>query len=213
MRLVSIRVLAIALVGLGFGAGVASRRASAQDVGVVQAPPMAPFKRGPLVEGTLGVYAPTGRLKRLSAPGPWMRVAIGYDISKWLAVFVAGDAAFLTTGRAPPPPGERGYVLWGFSGGVRLAINVTDRVRIPVRLELGAHRASDGGVLGAYGFSDARDLGLSWGGSTGLEWRAASRHYGIFGEVGIRNDSSFTALGRSESPFAIVSGLGLHYTL
>ena len=48
---------------------------------------------------------------------------------------------------------------------------------------------------------------------TGFEWRAASRHYGIFAEIGIRNDSSFTALGRSESPLAIVSGLGLHYTL
>jgi len=166
-----------------------------------------------MVEGTIGVYAPSGRLKRISAPGPWMRITIGYDVTRWLGLFVAGDAAFLSTNRAPPPPGERAYAVYGFGGGARFSFGITNRIRIPIRVELGVHRTNDKGVLASYGFNDTADFGLSYGATVGVEWRAMSRHFGIILEGGVRNDSNLTHAARAESPLAIVSGLTLHYTL
>lgn len=187
--------------------------AAAQDMDVSTAPPMAPFKRGPLIEGSIGMYAPTGRLKNLSAPGPWMRLTVGYDISKWLALFAEGDAAFLSTNRAPPPPGERGYVLYGFGIGTRLSIPAGERIRFPLRFELGGHKVADAGVLSTYEFADAKELAVSYGATAGIEWRAASRHFGLILEGGIRNDSGLSQRQRSDTPIAIVSALSLHYTL
>ncbi len=187
--------------------------ALAQDTGVSTAPPMAPFKRGPLVEGSIGMYAPAGRLKNYSAPGPWMRLTVGYDINKWLALFAAGDCAFLSTDRAPPPPGDRAYLLYGFGFGARFSLPAGERLRFPLRAEIGGHRVADAGVLSTYEFAGARDLSVSYGATAGIEWRAASRHFGIILEGGIRNDSGLSQRQRSDSPIAIVSALSLHYTL
>jgi len=187
--------------------------ASAQDVDATPSPPLAPFKRGVLVEGSLGMYAPTGRLKNYSAPGPWMRLTVGYDLSKWLAIFASGDCAFLSTGRAPPPPGDRGYLLYGFGFGARFSVPASERIRFPLRVELGGHRVADSGVLGTYLFGDARGMEVSYGATGGIEWRAASRHYGIILEGGVRNDTGLGQQGRSDSPLAFVSALSLHSTL
>lgn len=187
--------------------------AAAQDDSTQIAPPMAPFKRGPLVEGTLGMYAPAGRLKNVTAPGPWMRLSLGWDFSKWLSAFVSGDAAFLSTGRAPPPPSERGYILYGFGVGARLSIPASDRVRFPLRVDLGAHRVADGGVLATYGFNSARELGVSYGATVGVEWRAATRHLGLVLEGGIRNDTALAQAARSDSTLGIVAALSVHSTL
>lgn len=178
-------------------------------------PPMAPFRRGALVEGTLGTYAPLGPLKQVTAPGPWLRISAGYDFSKWLAVFATGDAAFLATNRASPPPGERGYVLWGFGVGARVSIPAGERWRFPLRVDLGAHKASDDGVLKTYGFNATNDLGsgFSYGATAGVEWRAASRHFGVLVEGGVRNDGAFSYAGKSDAPLAVVAGASLHYTL
>ncbi len=178
-----------------------------------EAPPPAPYKGGPTVEGTLGMYAPTGRLKHVTSPGPWVRVTAGWEFVKWLGVFAAADAAFLSTDRGSPPPGERGYVLWGFGGGLRAAAPLGARVRIPVRLELGLHKADDGGVLSTYGFDNAHTFRLSWGASIGFEWRALSRHFGIALEGGVRSDAATKSTTRSDSPLAIVAGAVLRYTL
>lgn len=188
--------------------------AHAQDASPIpMAPPLAPFKRGPMFEGTAGVYAPSGALARVSAPGPWLRLSVGWDFTRWLSVFGTFDGAFLATDRAPPPPGSRAYVLWGFGGGARVSIGVTDRVRIPLRVDVSAHEVDDDGVLAVYGFDRARDLGLSYGGTTGLEWRAASRHFGLILEGGVRRDTALESAWRGGGPLAIVAGLGIHYTL
>jgi len=187
--------------------------ARAQDVDATPSPPMAPFKRGVLVEGSIGMYAPTGRLKNYSSPGPWMRVSLGYDLSKWLAAFVSGDCAFLSTDRAPPPPGDRGYLLYGFGLGARLSIPASERIRFPLRVELGGHRVADAGVLGTYLFGDARGVEVSYGATAGIEWRAPSRHFGIILEGGVRNDTGLSQAGRSDGPLAVVTALSLHSTL
>jgi len=202
VRLAAGLVLAIAVPG----------SASAQDV-TSTAPPMAPFKRGPLVEGSIGMYAPTGRLKNYSAPGPWMRLTAGMDITKWLAIFASGDCAFLSTNRAPPPPGERGYLLYGFGVGARFSIAANERIRFPIRVDLGGHRVADSGVLATYEFGDARELAVSYGATAGIEWRASSRHFGIILEGGVRNDTGLAQRGRSDGPLAVVTALSLHSTL
>lgn len=187
--------------------------AFADDEPMRTAPPMAPFKRGPLVEGTVGMYAPTGKLKNYSSPGPWMRVSLGWDFTRWLSAFVTGDAAFLSTNRAPPPPGERGYILYGFGVGARVSIPASERILFPIRVDLGAHRVADSGVLATYQFNSARELDVSYGATVGLELRAATRHLGIILEGGIRNDGALTQSGRSDSPLAVVSALSIHSTL
>jgi hypothetical protein len=187
--------------------------ARADDVPVTAAPPVAPFKRGPLVEGGIGVYAPVGRIKNLVAPGPMMRVALGWDFKKWFGIFGAFDSAFLSTGRAPPPPGERAFVLWGFGAGLRASLGIGERVRIPLKIELGMHKAADGGVLASYGYTSAADFGFSYGATLGIEYRAVSRHFGILLEGGVRNDTALEYPTKSQAPMAIVGTLGVHYTL
>lgn len=175
-----------------------------------EAPPLAPFRRGVAFEGMIGTYMPVGPLKHVSAPGPWVRITAGYDFTKWFQAFVSGDAAFLSTERAPPPPGPRAYSLYGFGGGFRLALSI-GRVRIPVRAEIGLHDVKDDGVLASYGFFDTRDgLSFGWAVATGLEIRAKSRHYGLGFEVGIRNDALFANPVRGGTPLAITGALLVH---
>ena len=204
-------VIVPAIVSLSSLAGGAA--SAVPDEPTRTAPPMAPFKRGLLVEGSLGVYAPTGKLKNYSPPGPWMRVSLGWDFSRWLAAFVSGDAAFLSTSRAPPPPGERAYVLYGFGVGARFSIPATERILFPIRVDLGAHRVADGGVLSTYQFNSARELDVSYGATVGVEWRAASRHLSLILEAGVRSDGSLTQAGRADSALAVVSALSIHSTL
>jgi len=191
-----------------FASFVTERRAVA-----LEPPPPPPWHPGPDVDGTLGVYAPFGRLKRVTAPGEWMRVTAGYEITSWLGLFGAFDAAFLATNRANPPPGERGYVLWGFGGGARLSLPIGTRWRIPLRVEVGAHKAEDNGVLATYGFPNAKSFGLSYGAMLGVEWRATSRHFGIAVEFGLRNDSSLKDVNATSAPLAMLGGLLVRYTL
>lgn len=179
----------------------------------LEPPPPPPWHPGPDVDGTLGIYAPMGRLKRVTAPGPWMRVTAGYELTKWLGLFASFDSAFLATNRANPPPGERGYVLWGFGGGARLALPIGTRWRIPLRLEIGAHKADDNGVLGTYGFPKAKDFGFSYGAMLGIEWRATSRHFGVAIEFGLRNDSSLKDANATSAPLAALGGVLVRYTL
>lgn len=197
------------LVGiLGLSGLITAGRARAAE-----APPPPPWKGGFAVDGTLGTYAPVGKLKRITSPGPWARLTAGWEFTKWLGVFVAFDAAFLSTDRASPPPGERGYILWGFGGGVRFSLPLGTRWRIPARFEIGAHKADDNGVLATYSFNDAQSFGVSLGAMTGLEWRASSRHFGVALEGGVRTDSSMKNSVRAETPLAILAGVIVRYTL
>jgi hypothetical protein len=187
---------------------IAEPRAHALDP-----PPPPPWRPGPDVDATLGVYAPLGRLKRVTAPGPWMRVTGGYEVASWLGVFGAFDSAFLATNRANPPPGERGYVLWGFGGGVRFALPLTPRFRVPLRVEIGLHKVDDQGVLQTYGFSNGHSFRLSYGAMLGLEWRATSRHFGIAAEFGVRNDAAVKDDLGASAPLAMLGGVLIRYTL
>jgi hypothetical protein len=176
-------------------------------------PPYAPFKRGPFVEGSVGVYGPTGRIKTVSAPGPWARISAGFDFTRWVGAYVMFDSAFLDTGRGSPPPDPRGYALWGFGLGARLSLGLGDRFRIPFRLELSWHKTDDNGVLATYGFNDASSFNVSFGGATGIEWRAPTRHFGVAAEIGLRNDSALAHSQRAQSPLAIIGALVVRYTL
>ncbi|GAC1569980.1 MAG: hypothetical protein NVS3B20_23220 [Polyangiales bacterium] len=191
--------------------GALSAQATPNDF--TRSPPYAPFRPGPLAEGSLGVYAPTGLIKKLSAPGPFIRVAVGFDVARWLGVYVGMDAAFLATNRAPEPPTERGYPLWGGALGARFSFGISDRFRIPLRLELGFHKTDDAGVLRTYGFTKADALSLSTGASTGLEWRAPTRHFGIAAEIGVRDDTGLEYDVRAQAPIAIISAIIIRYTL
>lgn len=195
------------------GAQGAVRDEDADVAASLAPPPLAPFRAGPSIEGTVGVYAPTGRLSKVSAPGPWIRVTVGWDLTRWLAFYGAGDAAFLVTGRAPAPPAPRAYVLYGVGGGAKVSLPIGARVRIPLRAELGVRTVDDGGLLEIYGFGRTRDLGLSWGATAGVEWRAASRHFGLVLEGGVRNDDVVVAPARESMALAVVAGIGIHYTL
>jgi len=189
-------------------ASVAEPRAHA-----LEPPPPAPWKPGPDVDGTLGMYAPLGRLQRVSSPAEWMRLTAGYELASWVGFFASFDAAFLSTDRANPPPGERGYVLWGFGGGARMGLPLGTRWRIPVRLEIGAHKVDDQGVLATYGFSHGHSFGLSYGAMIGLEWRATSRHFGLALEGGLRNDAAVRDDAGTKPPFAVLAGIVIRYTL
>ncbi len=186
-----------------------SSPATAQET----APPLAPQRPGFAIEASLGAYVPTGKLANLSSPGAWTRFAIGWDVKRWFELYGAADVAFLSTDRAQPPPSPHAYRIWGFEGGGRFFLPIGDRVRIPFRLGVGAHAAVDDDVLSTYGFANEQSLGVSLSGATGVEWRAPSRHFGLYWEIGARMDAAIKHSSDGAATIAILSCLGIHYTL
>lgn len=183
--------------------------ASAQE----SAPPLAPQRPGFAIEASAGAYIPTGHLSKVSSPGEWTRVAIGWDAKRWFELYASADVAFLATDRAQGPPTSHAYRIWGFEGGGRFLLPLGDRVRIPFRLGVGAHAAVDDDVLSTYGFASEQSLGVTFSGATGVEWRAASRHFGLYWEIGARMDTAIKHSSDGAATIAILSCLGLHYTL
>lgn len=176
-----------------------------------EAPPAPPRGHGFVVESTVGALGHIGPLKNVSPTSPWFHLQVGFEPLAWLMVFGEGDLVFSNTSYANPPPDPRTYALFGFGGGVRLTVKPTDRLGIYVQGSAGGAKITED-VLYYYGYRNADQLGLYYGGQLGLEWYQVNPHMALAVNGGVKNYQD--VLGRErggEQALAWTGGVALRY--
>lgn len=179
-----------------------------------EAPPPRPRKKGLVLESTMGALGFIGQFRHLAPTGYWMHMQLGYELFNWLMVFGEGELAFTTTGVSQDPSHEIAFPIYGFGGGLRVTIHVTDRFAFFLQ--------GDGGALTAYvpqeslaflGFPNAENLNAQVGGRLGLEWYQLDRHLALTAQGGVRDAFGFAkTVGASDLPLMWDASAGLRYT-
>jgi hypothetical protein len=182
-------------------------------VGRDEAPPAAPYKRSVVIDSSLGAFVFLGRFGQTAPPAPWLRTQVGYELFKWLMVFGEGELGFTDTSGSQAPPRTRAFPLFGFGGGARLTVRLTDRVGVYVQGSLGAMKADiRRRSLEIIGFKDAEDLGLYVGGRIGVEWYQLDRHFALGLTAGLRDATGFKRVGGgNDTPLAFDAGASIRY--
>ena len=135
------------------------------------------YAHGFFVEAFIGGRGFYNGVGQLSQPGLWTSVGFGLEIFRWLLVKVAAEGSFHGTD-APPPPGPTAFEIIGATAEVRVQANFTPRFAMWVGGEGGIVYAT-GDVLRMYGLQDSNTIGLTYGGTAGIDWHQSNRHHSI----------------------------------
>jgi len=135
------------------------------------------YDRGLFVEAQLGALTYVGDAREVSHPGPRLAIAVGYELTRWLALLVEAEASMHQTHNRPPPR-RTSYELVGGAGGVRLSVPIDARFALWGEGLFGVVWSS-ADVLRALGLPDAARAGLSYGGELGFDYHLPSRHHAI----------------------------------
>jgi hypothetical protein len=177
-----------------------------------EAPPPPPRKHGFVVESSVGIMQHLGALKHVSPTEPWLRVAFGWEPTKWLMLLAQGDAAFGSTEYANPPPAPRGFTLLGASGALRFGVQPLHTLAFFAQGEVGAAAVTDD-VLLTYGFTDSDGVAPYFGGLVGLEWYQVSPHLAFQLQSGVRSYTRLLARAvGGDTAFSWPSAVGMKYT-
>ena len=179
-----------------------------------EAPPPRPHRKGIVLESTAGVLGFAGKFRHVATPGYWTGMQLGYELFDWLMVFADGELAFSTTGVSQDESHTKAFPIYGFGGGLRATIHVTDRFAFFVQ--------GQGGALTAYvphdtltilGFRDAEGLNGQVGGRLGVEWYQIDRHLALTAQGGVRDALGFAkVVGGADLPLMWDGSAGLRYT-
>jgi hypothetical protein len=177
-----------------------------------EAPPPPPRKHGFTVESGLGALSHLGPLSHVTPTSPWFHLQLGYEPLRWLMVFAETDLVFSNTSYAAQPPPPRTYRLFGFGGGLRGSLGLSERFGAFLEGSAGIASVSDD-LLEIYGFLHATEWQPYIGGRLGLEWRPVNPHLCIGLSGGMRTYQSGLRRERSSSSaLAVLGGLSLRYT-
>lgn len=191
-----------------------TKPASANEEPVaVEAPPPAPYKKTLVLDSSIGVVAFLGQFRKVAPPGPWMHVQLGYEVLRWLMLYGEGELAFTDTSNLQPPPNTRAFPMFGFGGGARFAMRLTERFGVYLQGSIGALKADVAtNALGLLGFRGAEALDVSLGSRLGVEYYQIDRHFALGLNVGIRLARGFEKTGAStDTPAALDGGASLRY--
>lgn len=179
-----------------------------------EAPPPAPHKKGLVLDSTLGALGFAGQFRKVAPPGPWLHTQLGYEIFRWLMVFGEGELSFTDTSNAQDQTKNRAFPIFGFGGGVRVTVHVTERVGIFLQGHGGFLKADvTKNALGLLGYKDAESLGLYYGGRLGVEWYQLDRHLALGLTGGSRLAQGFKSTGpKSDTPLLWEGGGSIRYT-
>lgn len=179
-----------------------------------EAPPPRPRKKGVVLEQTAGMLGFGGQFRHVAPPGFWMHMQLGYEVFSWLMVFGSGELMFTSSDVSQDASHSMSFPIYGFGGGLRATVHVTDRFAFFVQ--------GEGGGLTAYvphdslsilGFRDAESLNGQLGGRLGLEWYQVDRHLALTAQGGMRDAFGFAkVVGASDLPLMWDGALGLRYT-
>ena len=180
----------------------------------LDAPPPPPRRSGLVLQANLGALFFPGAFGKLSPPAPHFRVALGYEVFRWLLVFGEGELAFGSTNVKSDPPFDRAFPIWGFGAGARATLPLGSRVGLWLEAAPGLWRVQTAtNALGVLGFRDAESLGLFVRGRVGVDWYQVDRHFALFVAGGARFAPSFTyTVGPAGAPLVAEASVGLRYT-
>ena len=180
----------------------------------LEAPPPPPRRKGLVLQANLGALFFPGAFGKVSPPAPHFRVALGYEIFRWLMLFGEGELAFGSTHVATDAPFARAFPIWGFGAGARAAIPLGSRVGLWLEAAPGLWTAqTPTNALGVLGFRDAESLGVFVRGRVGVDWYQIDRHFALFVAGGARFAPSFTyTTGTAGAPLVAEGSAGLRYT-
>jgi hypothetical protein len=179
-----------------------------------EAPPPLPRKKGLVLETRLGALAFLGKFGDLAPPAPWLHAQLGWEFYNWLMVFGYGELAFTGTSNETVESETYYFPIYGFGGGVRFTIHVTDRVALFLQPDAGALTTIvPRNTLTYIGFENAQSLGFCIGGRLGVEWYQIDRHMALGLAVGLRDALSFRIQdGVSDVPLVLDASASLRYT-
>jgi hypothetical protein len=178
-----------------------------------EAPPPLPRKKGLVLETRLGALAFLGKFNTVAPPGPWIQTQLGYEFFKWLMVYGYGELAFTGTSNEANETAEIYFPVYGFGGGLRFTVHVTDRVALFLQGNAGAMSAIvPRDSLAFIGFGNAETLGFATGGRLGVEWYQIDRHMALSLGVGLRDAFNFKIEFGSDVPLMLDAGAALRYT-
>ncbi len=179
-----------------------------------EAPPPLPRRKGLVLDTSLGGLAFLGKFGDLAPPAPWLHAQLGWEFFKWLMLFGYAEVAFTGTSNDQAEPSAIYFPLWGFGGGLRFTVHVTDRVALFLQGNAGAMQAIvPRDSLAFLGFENAESLGFCAGGRLGVEWYQLDRHMALGLAVGVRDALNFKIQdGESDTPLMLDASASLRYT-
>ncbi len=205
MRFRLLSIAAAACFALTAGAAHADEEA--------EAPPPPPHKPGVALDAHVGVFGFIGGFGKVAPPGPWLHLQAGYEIFRWLYVFGESELSFTDTSNAQPQPNTRAFPIYGFGGGARGTVKITDRVGVYLQGSVGGMKADiTNGALRILGYGDAENLNLYFGGRLGVEWYQLDRHLALGLTGGLRDATGFKKTTGGSLPLAWDGGVALRYS-
>jgi len=161
-----------------------------------------------VLESDVGAMGFIGQLNKVSPTASRFHVRLGYEIFRWFMAFGESDLCFTSTRYSPP---SRGYALYGFGAGGRFTVPLGERFAINAQGDVGVMRTSTD-VLHTYGFDDAQNFNIYFGGALGFEWYQVNPHYALMVSGGARKTPGLTRSLGSDSALAWLGSAGLRYT-
>ncbi|MEB2313991.1 MAG: hypothetical protein OZ921_16875 [Sorangiineae bacterium] len=174
-------------------------------------PPLPPRPHGFVVTGGVGALQHLGPMKHVTPLAPLFHLEFGWEPARWVMLLAESDLSFGNTSYARPPPEPRGYVLYGFGGGLRFTVKPTDRVGLYAQGTIGA-AGIPSDVLVTYGYRDSTSLSPYFGGVLGVEWYQVSPHTALALFGGLRDYSVLLdRTAASQRALAAYGALALRY--
>ena len=180
----------------------------------LEAPPPPPRHKGVVIEQSLGALGFAGKLGSVTGhPAIWLQTQGGYELFKWLMVFITGEVAFTDTGNSAGPEQNRAFPILGFGTGARFTFPFTDRVGMYAQGAIGGDVAYvPSGELVNFGFGALENLGFWAGGRLGFEWFQVDRHLALGLSGGVRYMANITVATGGDIPLAWDATVDLRYT-
>jgi len=174
----------------------------------LEVPPPPPRKKGLVLETSVGAMGFLGKLKNVSPTASMLHMQLGYEPLRWLMAFIEADIAFTSTRYIEP---SRGYAIYGMGGGARLTARLSERVTGYAEGDLGVMETSSD-LLATYGFREAENWNLYFGGTVGVEWYQVDPHYALALHGGVRKTPGFERAVRSDPAMSWLGAAAIRYT-
>jgi hypothetical protein len=173
-----------------------------------------PRRPGLVLESTLGVLGFAGNFRHVAPPAYWVRGQLGYEVTRGLMLYADGEAGWTDTSESQEEANTLPVVLWGFGGGLRGTVHVSERVAVYLQGDIGALAADvKHDELTVLGFRNAESINPSAGGRIGIEWYQMDRHLALALAGGARYAEGFArVVGPTDLPLLWDAGLSLRYT-
>ncbi len=178
-----------------------------------EAPPPPPRRKGIVLDSSLGALGFLGEFRKVAPTAPWLHTSLGYELFKWLLLFGEADLAFTDTSVAQDASKTRAFPIFGFGGGGRVTVHVSDRVAVFGQGSLGLMKADiANNAFRVLGYKNAESFGLYAGGRLGIEWYQIDRHLALGFAFGLKDATNFGRAVGSDTPLLWDAGISLRYT-